>query len=112
MGFSPKNIESCKYCGEKDLRYGYLSGYSRLSGAPGFWKTKNQYIASFAGVVVLSYIHGLPILKNILRQFLKVHIKQSFLSWMFDNGSCFHYFAVYEFFWRRAYNTLPPRNRA
>lgn len=29
-------INSCKYCGGNDFRYGYQSGNSRLCGASGF----------------------------------------------------------------------------
>ena len=59
MGFSPKSIESCKYCGEKDLRYGYLSGYSRLSGAAGFLENQEPIhclVCGCCGSIVYSWI--------------------------------------------------------
>ena len=59
MDFSPKSIESCKYCGGKDLRYGYLPGNSRLIGAPGFLEDQELIhclVCGSCGSVVYSWI--------------------------------------------------------
>ena len=52
-------IDSCKYCGGVDLRYGYQSGNNRMYGAPGFLENQepiHHLICADCGAVVFSWL--------------------------------------------------------
>ncbi len=59
MKIGKVEISSCKYCGCSDFRYGYQSGHSRLSGAPGFLEDQepiHYLVCAECGAVLFSWI--------------------------------------------------------
>ena len=52
-------IDICQYCGGSDIRYGYLNGYSRLQGTPGFADNDepiHHLICAECGAIIFSWI--------------------------------------------------------
>lgn len=59
MKIGKVKIDTCKYCGGKDFRYGFQSGSCRLDGAPGFLEDLepiHHLVCAECGAVLFTWV--------------------------------------------------------